>query len=364
MRFSDIPGHETTKSRLVQSVKNHHVAHALMFYGSEGSATLSLALAFAAFVNCEAKTDNDSCGKCASCYKIDKLTHPDFFYLFASSLTNPVEILTAPWRQMILENPYANITDWLDASAQKQANIPVEEARKLKKSLVYKPYEASFKIVLLWLPEHLNTAAANALLKSIEEPPNQTLFFLITHQYEAVLKTIQSRTQLINVPRYSNSEIKDILVQKLGISVPQAQQIALMASGSVSAAIKLLQNEVPLYSNWFAEWMRALFRGKFNDILAMADQYDAMAKETQKLYLIASIDMFRDLFLYKGQVNQLIYRSEEDQAFIEKFSQHLNFQHLEKLIHLLDQATFQIERNAKAKILFASLSFKLFKLVK
>src|SRR6478609_3390516 len=78
MLFAEIPGLEETKQSLIGSVTAGHIAHAQLFYGPEGSATLALALAYATYINCENKGASDACGECASCSKMKKMMHPDF----------------------------------------------------------------------------------------------------------------------------------------------------------------------------------------------------------------------------------------------------------------------------------------------
>ena len=206
MRFSDIIGLEDTKQQLIAAVKSNHVAHAQLFFGSEGSANLALALAFATYINCTNQSDSDSCGTCASCTKIDKLVHPDVQFIFPVSSTKKVtgkSVVSSSymneWRSFILNNPYSGIEQWSASygAENKQSNISKEESRNIIKNLSLKAFEAEYKIMLIWLPEFMHPSAANGILKILEEPPKKTIFLLVTNDYEKLLTTILSRCQFL-----------------------------------------------------------------------------------------------------------------------------------------------------------------------
>ena len=103
-----------------------------------------------------------------------------------------------------------NVDDWFEfyGFENKQPNISKDEARNIIKKLSLKPFESKFKINVLWLPEYLHIFTSNALLKILEEPPGQTLFFIVSNDYQKLLKTILSRVQMFKVARFSDNEIK------------------------------------------------------------------------------------------------------------------------------------------------------------
>ena len=119
MFFSEIEGHQETKQLLINSVRNQHVAHAQLFLGSEGSANLALALAYATYINCENPQPADACGTCASCSKINKLVHPDVNFVMPVTTTKsqPKDALSqkflTEWREFVLVNTYQTLKDWM-----------------------------------------------------------------------------------------------------------------------------------------------------------------------------------------------------------------------------------------------------------
>ena len=190
MRFSDIPGLEDEKNRLIDSFNSNKVHHAILFSGQKGSANLALSLAFSTFINCEQKSEKDSCGTCSSCNKMDKLIHPDVNFVFPVAPTPKInkELISdkfiESWRSSVIEFPYLSIDDWFEIYGfeNKQPNISKDEVRNLIKKLTLKPFESNFKINIIWLPEFLHLSTSNAMLKVLEEPPGNTIFFLVTNQ--------------------------------------------------------------------------------------------------------------------------------------------------------------------------------------
>ena len=119
MHFSQIIGHQETKTLLVNSVRQNHVAHAQLFLGQEGSANLALALAYATYINCEDKQPEDSCGTCGSCVKMNRLVHPDFNFVMPVTATKTVSKdalsnrFLQEWREFILASPYQGLNEWM-----------------------------------------------------------------------------------------------------------------------------------------------------------------------------------------------------------------------------------------------------------
>ena len=365
MRFSDIIGLEAQKQILIQSVANNHVAHAQLFHGSEGSANLALALAFGAYLNCKNRTENDSCGECASCSKMDKIAHPDVSYIYPTAGGKKVssENFIAEWRAFVKESVYGNSTDWLERVGLKQGNIPVEEARKLIQNLSLKSYEGGYKLVYIWLPEFFNIAAANALLKVLEEPPADTIMLLVCNNAQHLLTTIISRTQRFAVPKFTEEEIKENLL-KLGVPGGRAKEVAFLADGNLQKALRLAKAAHDGPQEWFSGWMRNCYAFNLTDLVPKADEFDSLTKEQQKQLLDYSLTLFRELFLYAAGNKQMVKLEADALSFIEKFSKAFNFNNLQKITELVDEAIFHIDRNVRSKIIFLDLSIQIARLIR
>jgi DNA polymerase-3 subunit delta' len=212
MQFKQIVGQDAIKQRLITSVKENRVSHAQLFLGPGGSGSLPLAVAYAQYLSCENKLEDDSCGECSSCRKYQKLMHPDLHFsypFFAKHKDDTAITFIEQWRDAFIANPYLSLDTWrgyLDAE-NKQANINIAECHQIIKKLSFKPFESAYKILILWLPEYLDKEG-NALLKIIEEPQPNTLFILVAQNQDQILNTILSRTQLIKIPPLGYEEIK------------------------------------------------------------------------------------------------------------------------------------------------------------
>jgi DNA polymerase III subunit delta' len=365
MLFGEIVGHEALKNTLVASVQRNHVAHAQLFHGPVGSANLALALAYATYLNCEDRQPHDACGRCAACVKMQKLVHPDFHHIFPVASTkkikdNESDAFLPLWRQFVRESPYQTLSDWLDfiGADNKQGNISAEEARHIIKKLSLKPFEGTFKILLLWQPELLNVYSANALLKILEEPPANTIFLLVCNDANRLLTTILSRTQRVAVPAFDDTDILQQLQQQ-GIPSAKAQQATYLSEGNMAKAIKLATESGLDQHMWFADWMRRCYKPDLVGLVKLADEYDAQSKETQKNLLEYSLRLFRDLMLFQNEILDLIRLQDEEMDFVQKFSKALKPQVIERVTPLLSEAHYHLERNARAKMVFLDLSLQL-----
>src|SRR5579871_6772584 len=180
MTFSSIPGLSEIKSKLTASVQSGHIAHAQLFAGKPGSLNLSMALAFANYLHCQNRTDNDSCGTCPACSKSLKYIHPDTHFVFPLGNVKGdkdeerfrAEILKT-WRSFLIEQPFSDLGNWISfyGGEDKQALIAREESREIVRALSLKPFESENKVMVIWLPEYMHLSAANGILKILEEPP-------------------------------------------------------------------------------------------------------------------------------------------------------------------------------------------------
>ena len=376
MLFNEIIGQDETKQMLLRAVRTNHLAHALLFDGPEGSANLALALALAQYVNCEDKqglgrADGDSCGRCASCVKIQKLVHPDLHMVFpvanlAKGKTS--EAYLTDWRKFLLETPYRTLPDWLElmGADNKQGNISAEEARNILQKLSLKAYEGAYKIMLIWLPELMNVASANALLKVLEEPPAQTLFLLVTNQPDKLLITILSRTQRVAVRAFTDEEVATHLRQHLNLDETMARRMAYLADGNLAEALQLSRQDASSTDQhtWFAEWMRTCYRQDLTNLVKQADQFDGFSKEKQKGLLAYSIRIYRDLFLWQQGAAALLRLPDDELAFVKNFAKILTISHIEHIVQDLNEAAYHLERNARAKMIMLDMSLTFSRLIK
>ncbi len=366
MRFAEIPGLGEIKERLTDSVKRGNVAHALLFDGRSGSVALPLALAFATYVNCENPGSTDSCGQCASCNKYDKLIHPDLSFTFPTAGGKKVlsENFMAEWREFVKENPFGSYSDWLNHISIRQGNIPVEESRQVIQNLSLKSYEGGYKVVMIWHVEAMAAPAANALLKILEEPPEKTLFLLITSDYNRLLPTIQSRVQRVAVRELEEEEMIGYLAEKHGVTRERAAKIAFLTEGNMNSALGLLGQEETDHKEWFVNWMRFCFVFDLAKLVPVADRFDEFSKEEQKNVLEYGLKILREIYLENIGLGHMIKLENDELTFVQKFSRVFRFDNIDRVSEAISEAILHIERNVRAKIVFMDLSLTMASLIK
>jgi len=369
MLFKEIIGQEKVKQRLINTVRENRVSHAQLFLGPEGSGSLPLAVAYAQYINCENRQSDDSCGQCAACRKYNKLIHPDLHFsypFFAKHKEETAATYANEWRKAFLENPYLGLDHWrnqLDAE-NKQANINIAEAHDIIRKLSLKSFEAEYKVLIIWLPEYLDTQG-NALLKLIEEPPAKTLFLLVAENQDKILNTIISRTQLVKINRLDDSSTRAYLTAHGGLDEQQAAEIAFISNGNIQQANRLLAENTRDYFDLLIRWLRCCVTDQGLSLVSICEEeLSKLGRENQKSFLLYAINVMRQVMLLKENAPQLVHVPKEELDFVEKFNGHYTLSQIEETIGFLEEAHYHIERNANAKILFLDLSLQLVLLYK
>ncbi|AMJ66956.1 DNA polymerase III subunit [Hymenobacter sp. PAMC 26628] len=372
MNFNDIPNQLAVKQLLRQSVQREHVAHAQLFRSSEGGAGLALALAYAQYLNCEERGPDadDSCGHCPACTKIAKLVHPDLNFIVPVTTTKavPKDALSskfmADWRSFVLDNPYQGFNDWMQhiGAENKQGSISKEEAGQLLKLVSLKAFEARFKIVILWLPELMHPATANAVLKLLEEPPPATVFLLVSHAPERLLPTILSRVQPVAVRPFAEADIADYLHAHYHVPEAKARQVAQLAEGSLGAAIASKDQSADHdYFAFFRDWMRLCFNynTKVAEILKQSETFQKQGRENQKELLAYALVLVRKVLLFGIDPRLMPHLPAEEQQFVASFAKFVTPRNADALTKELTDAHYHIERNANPRMVFVDSSLRL-----
>ncbi|WPP52269.1 DNA polymerase III subunit [Catalinimonas niigatensis] len=390
MQFSDISGLDEIKQSLIHSAQEDHVAHAQLFLGTEGSANLSMAIAFATYLNSQnTPSDGNSLSgfsqDSAGLERLNKLIHPDLHFIFPVSATKNIsgkdvvsDSYIKEWRSFLKEYPYGNAADWSAyfGAENKQLNISKEESRNIIRKLSLKSFEGKYKIVILWMPELLHPSAANGILKILEEPPERTLFLLVAYDVEKILPTILSRTQIVNIRAFNDEEVIQHLARQEGIKdaaddrLQRLRQIATLADGNLNQALKLLSEVEEDSHKLFRDWMRLCYTRDYTKLVAMTDQIQKLGKETQKGLMHYGLSMMRETLMALAadslqeeqgieviaSEKKLIRVQGEELKFVTNFSKVMTFEKVEQVSHLLNQGHYHLERNANPKIVFLDIS--------
>ena len=368
MQFQEIIGQEATKQRLIATVKENRVSHAQLFLGPEGSGSLALALAYAQYISCENKQENDSCGECSSCRKYQKLVHPDLHFsypFFAKHKDDTALTFIDQWRKAFLKNPYLNLDEWrsyLDA-ANKQANINIAECHQIIRKLSFKPFESEYKILIMWLPEYLDKEG-NTLLKIIEEPAQKTLFLLVAESQDDILNTILSRTQFVKIPALKDADVQEFL-EKNQQSEAVAAQIAYLSNGNLTAAIHRISADDGSYHDRFAQWLRLCFTNDGLKLIEFTEQLAKLGRENQKNFLEYGLCFIRECGMLISGAGDLVHLPEKEMIVARNMAgKVLTMPMVEVITSELDKAHYHVERNANPRILFLDVSLQLVKILK
>lgn len=381
MQFRDIIGQEEVKQQLRQAVRDGRIPHAQLFTGISGVGKLPLALAYAQYIACPNRTDEDSCGTCPTCLQYQKLQHPDLHFAFPIVKGDAGDVcddFMDKFRSMILSQPYFDIDDWYRylGVETKQGMIYEKESGEILRKLSLKSFGDGYKVMIIWLPEKMHVACANKLLKLLEEPPMKTVFLLVSEQPELLLTTIVSRTQEVRVPRLTEAEIAEVLLRDHSdISPSLAADIAHMSSGSYLTALKVVDENEGNSQNFndFVALMRnAWLVGQKKDYSALLqlrkwslDMADSnLGREKQKAFLQYAQRQLRENYIYNFHCADMNYQTEAERNFSSKFAPFIHENNVERMMDELSKAEQQIAQNGNAKIIFFDLCLQMIVLVK
>lgn len=378
MRFADVIGHERVKKHLIKCVQNGRVPHAQMFVGPEGCGKLPLAIAYAQYLVCANTGDDNDGGKNNCNLMFEKFAHPDVHFSFPITATKEIkkEPKSADFINEFIgflgNEPYGNLLDWQKAMGveKKQVIINVHEAKSVDRFLSMKSYEGGYKVVILWMADTMNEAAANKLLKSIEEPPDNTVILLLAESEENVIGTIRSRCQVIHLNALAEVDVAKELVTK-GVAENKATKIAHLSAGNFNKALDLVEgrSEDTVFEEWFITWVRSAFRAKgnksvINDLVNWSEHIAGTGRQTQKEFLIYSTEVFRQAMLINYGLETLSYFDFEENDFdLKKFAPFVHNRNIVELISHLEEAAYHIQGNGNPKIILTDLSIKLTRLL-
>lgn len=366
MQFSDVIGQERIKAKLIDSVKTGRIHHAQLFLGETGFGSLALVLAYAQYINCENRTDSDSCGECSNCQKMYKLIHPDVHFSFPIVATkskgaedaDPKATFYKQWRELMQETAYPAYKEWIRkiGSGDKQGNIPVSEARSIIRKLSLKSYQGGYKVLIMWLPEFLGIEG-NVLLKVLEEPSPRTIFLLVAEDESRILNTILSRCQIVRIPRIGQEQLSKALVRVLNADTEKAEQAAALAEGSFRRAIEIYSSGEDTFFETFTEWMRLSFMHDYAGLSKWSQEAASYGKENLKNFLIYALGLFREsLLLKQGIVELSKLRGDQLTWAKDKFAPSINQDGVIKIVKEINQSHYLIERNASTKVVLFDLS--------
>ena len=210
--FKNILGQQKAVLSLQTQLRTNRIAQAYLFAGPEGVGRKKTAIEVAKALNCRDKEQIEPCDECPSCRKIDKNIHPD------------VHLIDFAWQAGLLEE-----------KPEQQTQIKIDVIREIQREISLKRFEGNYKVFIIDQAEKMSQSAMNCLLKTLEEPPENSLLILVTTSQDMLTQTIISRCQIIKFNRLMDSIIHKILTEKFNLST-NLDRITKFANGSVAKA--------------------------------------------------------------------------------------------------------------------------------
>ena len=325
MSFDEVIGQKEAEERLLQLVKEERLPHALRLCGPQGCGKLPLAVAFACYL-----LDN---GTPSAKAMLAKLEHPDLHFTYPTiklpsmgAEHKPVsDDFAKEWHELVMRGLYFTMEDWMQAigAENQQAIITAGESDDLVRKLSLKSSQGGYKVSVVWLPERMNIECANKLLKLIEEPPQQTVFIMVSEEPDKLLETIRSRVQRIDIKKIDNDDVERALIEKRGIGADDAHRIARLANGN---------------------WLKAL---------------DELQVGSENEWLTFFLRMTRENFMYNFQDEELVYMTQREEDFAKNFARFVNENNVLPISDLTNLAIRDIGQNANGKIVFFDFALQM-----
>lgn len=369
MNFSKPLGHETQKQSLINNISGGRIPHAQLFKGDDGFGLLELALEYAKAVVCK---DSPS-----SIQRAELLVHPDIHFVFPTAIT--AEIKSKPTSDALINNfrdfykqrPYGTLYDWLLflGAENKQGVINVTDALNVIKKVSLMSFEGGWKCVIIWHAEKMTLAASNKLLKSIEEPPQKTLFLILCSDEYQILSTIRSRCQKTSFGPISENLIFQAL-KKSGADKDLSLQVSKQAKGNFGTALKLINesSQDNAFEAWFVRWVRLAFKAKgdkkvVQDLKQWGEEIASSGVETQKKFLNYSLNLFRFAVMEHYSLEELNNFYSKTGFKLKEFASYIHGQNILNIVDAIEKSHYELSRNGSPLMIFTDLAFLLTRLL-
>lgn len=372
MKFAEVIGQEELKTKLIQMIDGNKVPHAMLLCGPQGCGKMAVALAMASYLLGEKDTkgEEQTARQRNIAAMLERWNHPDLHFSFpvirptgtSSEHKMTSDDFIKEWKDMLCDGAYFNMDRWLTAmnAANQQAQIGVGESDLLIKKLSIKSSQGGYKVSIIWLPERMNGECANKLLKIIEEPPQQTIFIMVSEEPEKLLETIKSRTQRIDLKKIDNESVTKALIEKRLVSEEAARRIARVANGNWTKALEELdtRNENRQFLDMFILLMRLAYSRNIKELKKWSEAAAGFGREKQKRMLVYFLRLIRENFVYNFRNTELNYMTQEEEDFARKFARFINEANVMEMADMTTKAIRDIGQNANAKIVFFEYSLR------
>ena len=314
--FNNIIGHEEIIRHLKNAMQTGKVSHSYIFTGGAGSGKKLLATTFAMTLQCEAG-GTEPCQKCESCKKAIGKNHPDIIMV----------------------------------NHEKPGTITIDEIREqVIHDVAVKPYYSPHKIYIIPDADLMTPQAQNALLKTIEEPPEYAVIMLLTQNVDALLPTIQSRCVRLDLKVVDDSLVKKYLMEHLHVPDYQAEIDASFAQGSIGRAREAATSEE--FSNMTQNALKLLKYANKMEVYELADEIKKLSEEKHNIndYLDIFQFWFRDVLMFKAtrEIDNLVFKQEIN--FIKDQASQRSYENLEKILDAIAKTKVRLRANVNFEL--------------
>ena len=320
MGFAEIVGHPKQLEPLRLALAHRRLHHAYLFVGPSGVGKKTVGLGLAKAIHCSVATD-DFCGKCADCARIQDDNHPD----------------------VRLIEPLAG-----------KKEISIQQIRELEKALNLRSFSGNRKIVILDPATLMNLSAQNALLKTLEEPPKDSLLVLIAPNVGGLLPTLRSRCLRVSFAPLTRDQVARFLVSQKKVPVEQADLLAAISMGSLEAVAAIDPQELSARRQ---RWIGLLLRVAVGDYRTAAETAEILAdnKEESLRFLQWAESWYRDLLVYSFTQNRQEVVNVDMLAQIQQVSAAIELEPLLARIAEAKGALSAIHRNLNRRMVIENL---------
>lgn len=373
MSWDRLIGLEREKSLLQKAILSGKISSAYLFYGSEGIGKKAMALQFAKAINCENPIKNlsthtiDSCEECDSCRMMNNLSHPNLHLIYSlpsgkasdNKSDSPLSRLDdkqisdlQSQLEKLASNPYHRFL------LQGAHTIKIDQIREIKKKIALTSARKGKSFIIILNAEEMTRESANAFLKTLEEPNENTHIILVTSQKDTLLDTILSRTQLFYFHTPTIEEIKEGLMEKYGVDQNKSQVIAALSNGSIAAALEQLEKEFIDLRSELVDILRIALRKKGYRI-DLIERIDKLIKENDSREIVSALLLFeiwfRDALYYSKSEELLKIINLDMKDIIQKFVNNIsNFDYTEA-IKLIEKSIILIKKNVNIQLILVNL---------
>lgn len=314
--FSEIVGHEQIKEHMQAAIRDKKPFHAYLFQGEEGVGKEALARTFAAGLQCQSESADKPCKECVSCRQMESGNQPDVIWV-----------------------------------TREKSSLGVDEIREqLCNTMDIKPFSSPYKIYLVPEAEKMTEAAQNALLKTIEEPPEYGIVILMTSNISALLPTIQSRCLTMEFRPLSTAVVESYVKEHCQVPDYQARASAAFAQGNLGKAMRYAKSEDFIErKDHIISLLRHVEQMDLSEMLAVIKDLGTRKDEVRD-YIDLMVLWYRDVLLFKAtkDINQLLFQDEA--SYISREASHRSYEKIEEILQAFEKAKVRLRANVNFDI--------------